>query len=148
MKNVDEVVQGVKGLAERFLDQEVKTGMPDLDASPTEVGPEGQAYDEVQDFMDIAQNSSMNVIVAINQMLKPAHKDKLVTLFGENAEELLKQTKTCLEGIAGLFNSEEMPEDEEEEGEEGEEEPEEKIEEPEAEEEEEEDEEEKKKEKK
>lgn len=111
MEKVDEVVQSVNSLAERFLDTEVHTGIADMD---TDVGVEGEGYDEVQSFMQIAQQSALNANMAITQLLKPAHQDKLITLFGEKAQELLKQTKECLEGIAGLFNVEDEEESEEE----------------------------------
>jgi hypothetical protein len=121
---VDEIVKGVTGLAERFLDTEVDTGIADMD---TDVGTEGEEYDEIQSFMAIAQQSALNSQLAVTQMLKPAHKDKLVTLFGEQAEELLKQVEGCLKEIATLFSGEEPEEepDEEEEEEEPTEEPEE-----------------------
>lgn len=93
----------VKKLEERFLSQDEKTGDPNVDGQ-TEIQDQGVTeLEEVDAFMAIAQNASINAYIAIEMLLKHGTKEALDKHFGEGSAELLNQTKDCLESIADMF---------------------------------------------
>ena len=125
--SVEDVVKKVSSLEERFLESGDKTGDPDIDQDTGEVGTVEDRFEEVESLMQMAQSSALTAYQAVEQLLKRGHQDKLDTLFGEGAKDLLEQTKRCLESISEMFalepgaGSEEDSEEEEEEDTESEE---------------------------
>jgi hypothetical protein len=115
--SVESVISNVKKLEERFLEDEDKTGDPEIDQDTGEVGTVEDRFEEVESLMSMAQNSALTAVEAIDQLLKRGHQDKLDTLFGEGAKELLEQAKKCMASIADLFNLSADGKDDEEESE-------------------------------
>lgn len=122
MDKTEQIVKGIKELEERFLDKDVDTGDPGDDA---DTGPLGSGeYNEFEAFTTLVSNSAQNCMVSIEQMLR-GHKNELKTMFGDDAEDILKQAQEVLGALADLFEdgeiedeeSEDEPEDEEEEDE-------------------------------
>jgi len=113
MNSIEQIVQSVKELEERFLEKGEETGDPAVDGGDTgEVGTSQDRYDEVEALMSVAQNSALSCMVAIEQMFRRGHKDKIASMFGADAEGLLKQTQECLHGIAEMFSGEEKESEE------------------------------------
>lgn len=109
----------IKQLQERFLSKDEKTGDPNVDSQTPEFVDTTTESEEVETFMLMAQNSSINAYLAIDMLLKHGDQKALDSYFGEGSHGLLKETQECLEGIAGLFGleakgSEEVPESPEE----------------------------------
>lgn len=117
MENVEQIVQSVKDLEERFLEKDDKTGDPSVDGGDTgEVGTSEDRYDEVEALMSLTQNSAISCMIAIEQMFRRGHKDKVASLFGEGAEDILRNAQKCLHDLAEMLEgSEEEPEESEEE---------------------------------
>jgi cell division ATPase FtsA len=123
MDKTKQIVMSVKELEERFLDKDVDTGDP---ADDSDTGPLGDGdYNEFEAFTTVVSNSAQNCMIAIEQMLR-GHKLELKELFGDEAEDILKQAQDALGAISDLFDGEEDSEgeDEEESEDEDEEEPE------------------------
>lgn len=129
----EQIVTQVKDLEERFLAKDVDSGNPAAEGDGSEVDSPDDQYDEVEALMSLTENSATSCMIAIEQLLRRGHKEKLKEMFGDEAEDLLKKTQENLSGIVALFEHEDEEEDEEEEedSEDSEKEPEEK-EEPEA----------------
>lgn len=115
----------LKHLQERFLSKDEKTGDPSIDSASTEFVDTTSETEEVEAFMLMAQNSAINVYLAIDMLLKHGDQKALDSYFGEGSHALLKETQECIEGIASLFGLEgkEEPAESEEEPKEPEEEP-------------------------
>jgi hypothetical protein len=124
MKDIEQIISGVKELEERFLEKEVDTGDP---ADDVDTGPIGDGeFNEFDAFTNLAGSSAVSCMIAIESILRGGHKERLSKMFGEDAESLLRQTQECLQGIADLFDMDEEGEEElsdEEPSEEEEEEP-------------------------
>lgn len=104
MQSVSDVLAQVQGLSERFLSVDEPTGKPALDNEPVSQGSANEALDDVENMMNIVQSSVISANLAIDSLLKRGKQDKLVKLFGEDAKNLLEQTKECLAGIADMFD--------------------------------------------
>lgn len=104
----------IKHLQERFLSKDEKTGDPNIDQEASaEFVDTTTETEEVETFMLMAQNSAINVYLAIDMLLKHGDKAALDAHFGEGSHALLKETQECVEGIASLFGlegKEEAPE--------------------------------------
>jgi len=102
--SIEVIENRIRSLHERFIAADEKTGNPEVDNTPTgEMDTPEDEYDEVQDLMLIAQNGAMSASIAIDQMLRRGHRDKLATLFGAESEALLKDTLECLKGIVEMM---------------------------------------------
>lgn len=109
------IVDQVKELEERFLSADTKTGMHGVDEPTEEEWAEDQnsEYGEVDTLITILQNSATNAFLSIEQLLKVKHKDKLKETLGDQAEEVLKDARDCLDVLVSVLVGEEIPEEEE-----------------------------------
>lgn len=111
-----DIVDQIKELEERFLSADTKTGIHGVD-EPTEdelAQEEESEYGEVDSLAAILQNSATNSFLAIEQLLKVKHKDKLNEMLGDQAEEVLKDARDCLEVLVSVLVGEEQAEEDSE----------------------------------
>ena len=104
MKTLKNLLAEVEELEERFLGKEEKTGNPELDQEPIESDLPEDEFDEVAMMMEVTQNSVSNAMMCIEMMMRHGHKDKLISMFGEEAANILQETYECLEGVVELFD--------------------------------------------
>jgi hypothetical protein len=94
----------IDALEERFLSADDQTGKPEFDeTSDGSVSTPEEEFDEVDMLMDVIQSSAINAMMCIDSVLRRGHKDKLVAMFGAEAEAVLKESKACLESVVELF---------------------------------------------
>jgi hypothetical protein len=111
--NTEELVKQAKDLEERFLDADVETGDPDVD-EPEASEEEAQEYDEVEAMSTMAANAVQSCMIAIEQLMRRGHEDKLKEMFGEDAKAVLKKAQECLGMVEDLLAGEPIEDDEEE----------------------------------
>lgn len=104
MKTLKNLLAEVEELEERFLGKEEKTGNPELDQEPVESDLPEDEFDEVAMMMEVTQNSVSNAMMSIEMMMRRGHKDKLASMFGEEAVTVLQETYDCLQGVVELFD--------------------------------------------
>ena len=109
--NLSKLLAEVEELEERFLGKEEKTGNPEIDQEPVESDLPEDEFDEVAMWMEVTQNSVSNAMMSIEMMMRRGHKDKLISMFGEEAAAILQETYDCLNGVIDLFDlAAKMPE--------------------------------------